>query len=235
VDDLLIGKKEGEILDIPQPYPATHPDARLSGKTVIFRVKIGAIKQKKLPPLDDEFAKDCGPYQSLEELKEKLRGEMERVLKKDIEETYKEAIIKRLVETHHFEVPETLVERELSAMVQQNLDVRRRKKPDAVAVDDPLKRQDEIKRLRDEYLPEAKRRVKVGLILEAIAEKESLRVEEKDISAELSRLANGLKLSPEEVRRMVHAGGEDMAEELKSRILADKSLDFVYRHAVIQG
>jgi trigger factor len=232
VDDQLTGKKEGEMVEISQPYPATHPDARLAGKTVVFRIKIGGVKQKKLPPLDDEFAKDCGPYGSLDELKDKLQGEMEKALKRDIEETYKGGILKRLVETHHFDTPETLVERELSAMIQQYLDSRRRQKSDH---EDPLKRQEEIKKLRDESLPEAKRRVKVGLILEAIAEKEGLRVEEEDISAELSRLASGLKMSPEEVRRMFQAGGEEMAEELKGRILADKSLDFVYRHAVIQG
>jgi trigger factor len=232
VDDRLTGKKEGEMIEISQPYPATHPDARLAGKTVVFRIKIGGVKQKKLPPLDDEFAKDCGPYGSLDELKDKVRGEMEKALKRDIEETYKDGILKRLVETHHFDAPETLVERELSAMIQHNLDSRRRKKSDH---EDPLKRQEEIKKLRDEFLPEAKRRVKVGLILEAIAEKEGLRVEEEDISAELSRLASGLKMSPEEVRRMFQAGGEEMAEDLKGRILADKSLEFVYRHAVIQG
>ncbi len=232
VDDRLTGKKEGEMIEISQPYPATHPDARLAGKTVVFRIKIGGVKQKKLPPLDDEFAKDCGPYGSLDELKDKVRGEMEKALKRDIDETYKDGILKRLIETHHFDTPETLVERELSAMIQQNLDSRRRKKSDH---EDPLKRQEEIKKLRDEFLPEAKRRVKAGLILEAIAEKEGLRVEEEDISAELSRLASGLKMSPEEVRRMFQAGGEEMAEELKGRILADKSLEFVYRHAVIQG
>ena len=235
VDDHLLGKKEGDVVEIPQPYPEAHPDARLAGKTVIFRLTIRGIKQKKSPALDDEFAKDCGPYNSLEELKDKLRSEMETALKKDIEETYKDAIMKRLVETHHFDLPETLVERELSAMAQQHLNARRRQKADVPAIEDPTKRQEEVQKLRDEFLPEAKRRVKIGLILEAIAEKEGLRVEEEDISQELSRLAAALKLSPEEVQRMVLSGGDDMAEEFKGRILADKSLDFVYRHAVIQG
>ena len=93
---------------------------------------------------------------------------------------------------------------------------------------------EEIKRLREEHLPEATRRVKVGLVLEAIVEKEGLTVEEEDVSAEIERLASELKLSADEVRRMVEAGGEESKEELKGRILADKALDFVYRHAVIQ-
>ena len=82
---------------------------------------------------------------------------------------------------------------------------------------------------------EATRRVKVGLILEAIVEREGLTVDEDDIAAELKRVSSELKLSPDEVRRLVEAGGEESLDELKGRILADKALDFVYRHAVIQG
>jgi trigger factor len=235
VDDHLIGKKEGELVEVTQPYPATHPDPRLAGKSATFRIKVQAVKQKKLPALDDEFAKDCGPCQTLAELKDKLRSEMERALKKDIEETYKDAIIKRLHETHHFEVPETLIERELTAMVRHSLDRRRRQKGAAADLDSPAQRQEEIRRLREEHLAEATRRVKIGLILEAIVDREGLTVDEDDIAAELKRVSAELKLSPEEVRRLIEAGGEESLDDLKGRILADKALDFVYRHAVIQG
>ncbi|MGH7164383.1 MAG: trigger factor [Nitrospiraceae bacterium] len=235
VDGHLIGKKEGDLVEVAQPYPETHPDPRLAGKSATFRIRVRAVKQKKLPDLDDEFAKDCGPYTTLAELKDKLRSEMERALKKDIEESYKDVILKRLNETHHFEVPETLVEREVAAMVRQTFERRRRQKGALADLDSPAKRQEEIKRLRDEHLAEATRRVKVGLILEAIVEREGLTVEEDDIAAELKRVSSELKLSPEEVRRLVEAGGEESMDDLKGRILADKALDFVYRCAVIQG
>jgi trigger factor len=101
--------------------------------------------------------------------------------------------------------------------------------------EDLVKRQEEIKQLREELLPDATRRVKLGLILEAIAEKEGIRVEEADVAAELERLAKRLKLTAEDIRRMVESAGQDMREELFGRILAEKSLDFVYRHAMIQG
>lgn len=237
VDEQLLGKKEGDIIEIPQPYPATHPDQRLAGKTVVFRATVKAVKRRKLPTLDDEFAKDCGPYASLAELKDKLRAEMEKGLKKDIEDTYKDAILKRLVETHHFEVPETLVERELTAMVRQAMQAQQRQRTRAGAGEsqDPVMRQEEVRKLREESLPEATRRVKVGLILEAIAEKEGLTVTAEDVKAEYERLAADLRMAPEELQRLIEAGGEDAIDELKGRILADKSLDFVYRHAVIQG
>jgi trigger factor len=235
VDEALLGKKEGESVEVPQPYPDTHPDPQLAGKTVVFRMAIKAVKQKKLAALDDEFAKDCGPYSSLEELKTKLRSEMEATLKRDIEESYKDQILKRLVETHHFDLPDTLVERELTAAIRQHMESRMRQRGKIDQAEDLVKQQEEIKKLREELFPESTRRVKLGLILEAIAEKEGIKVEEADVAAELERLAKRLKLTAEDIRRMVESAGQDMREELFGRILAEKSLDFVYRHAMIQG
>jgi len=77
--------------------------------------------------------------------------------------------------------------------------------------------------------------VKVGLILEAIAEKEGLSVTQDDINAEITRLTAELRTSTAELVKMIQAGGRDSIDELRARILADKALDFVYRHAVIQG
>jgi len=236
VDEQLLGKTEGQLVEISQPYPANHPDAKLAGKTVVFRIKVAAVKQKRLPPLDDEFAKDCGPYGTLAELKDKLKEEMERALKREIEDTYKDTILKRLVETHHFDIPETLVERELAAMVRQRLEQEARMKgrPQPSGPDELAARQQEAKRLQEEFRPEATRRVKVGMILEAIAEKEGISVSQEDLDAEIARMASELRMSADDIRKIVRAGGEDSLDELRGRILADKSLDFVYRHAVIQ-
>ncbi len=235
VDDHLIGKKEGDFVEISQPYPDTHPDSRLAGKTVTFRVRVAGVKEKKLPDLDDEFAKDCGHYETLEALTDKLRSEMDQALQKDKEQRYKDFILKRLEETHHFDLPDTLVERELEAIVRGIMSRRAREKGVSPESREPRERQEEIKQLRDENLTAAQRRVKTSLILEAIADREGLRVEEEDVAAEIERFAKDLKLSVEDIRKLVTAGGDESMEELKARILADKAVDFVYRNAVIQG
>lgn len=87
---------------------------------------------------------------------------MERALKKDIEDTYKETIIKRLAETHHFELPGTLVERELSAMVRQQVKSRQRKSTESTDTSSVSPQTEEVKKLQEELRPEAERRVKVG-------------------------------------------------------------------------
>ena len=101
-------------------------------------------------------------------------------------------------------------------MVRQQLQSRQRKSGDNPDTSPTAPQTEDAKKLQDELRPEAERRVKVGLILEALAAKE-------------------VKLSVEEVTRMIQAGGQDTLDDLRSRILADKALDFVYKHAMIQG
>ena len=232
IDAHLIGKQAGDTVEIPQTYPVSHPDQRVAGKAVRFYLAIKGVKQKKLPTLDDEFAKDCGPYASLRELRDTLRGQMEKALKRDIEECYKDTLLKRLIDTHHFDLPDTLVERELSTIVRQKLQARQRGK---VTDSFPAPDAEELKKIREEYREEANRRVKAGLILEAIAEKEVLSVSQDDLNNEVNRLATELRVPIADLVKMIQAGGQDAVEELRARILADKALDVVYRQAVIQG
>ena len=232
IDAHLIGRQAGDMVEIPQTYPVSHPDQRVAGKAVSFRLAIKGVKQKKLPTLDDEFAKDCGPYASLHELRDKLRGQMEKALKRDIEESYKDTLLKRLIETHHFDLPDTLVERELSTIVQQKLQARQRGN---VTDSPPPPDAEGLKKIREEHREDANRRVKAGLILEAIAEKESLSVTQDDLNNEVTRLATELRVPMADLVKMIQAGGQDSVEELRARILADKALDVVYRQAVIQG
>ena len=131
---------------------------------------------------------------------------------------------------HHFDLPETLVERELEAIIRQHVQQQERKgaAPEAPSAED-------VTALRQEHRDEAARRVKLGLVLEAIAEKEGLTVTQDDLNAEIMRLASELKMPPADLVKMVKAGGQESIDELRARILADKALDFVYRNAVIQG
>jgi trigger factor len=192
---------------------------------------VAGAKKKVLPALDDEFAKDCGPYQSLQELKEKVRSELEKALKKDIDESYKDTILKRLADTHHFPLPETLVERELETIVRQKLQERQRKGSDQASTADA----EEIKRIREEHREMANRRVKVGLILEAVADREGISVTSEDLNNEVARLAMELKVPVADLVKMIQAGGQESIEQLRTRVLADKAVEFVYRHSVIQG
>ncbi len=235
LDEQLIGKTVGETFDVPQPYPPNHPDANLAGKTMVLKVKIDAVKEQKLPELDDEFAKDCGDYESLENLKTAVTTQLENILKQELEEGYKDQVIERLLQMHHFDIPEVLIDRELQTLVRQQLMKEQRHSHRADDLEEPLRLQEEAKRLQQEQQPEAKKRVKLSLILDAISQKEGLEISDDDVQAEVEKLATTLKLPVGEIQRMIEAGGQGAQEEFRERMKAEKALQFVYQNAVIQG
>lgn len=235
VDEQLIGKKSGETVEVSQVYPANHPDAPLAGKTLVLKLKIEAVKEKKLPELDDEFAKDCGDYDSLEKLKTTIQAQLEDILKQDIEEGYKDQIIERLLTMHHFDIPEALIDRELQTLVRQKMLKEHQHARQEDDLEEPVRLQEEAKRLQQELQPEAKRRVKLSLILEAVAQKEQIEVGGDEVEAEVQKLAQQLKMPGAEIRRMIEAGGPGAQEEFRERMKAEKALQFVYQNAVIQG
>lgn len=235
IDEALMGKTEGQTAEVIQEYPATHPDERLAGKSVTFRIAIAGVKQKNVPALDDEFAKDCGPFENLGALKDKVRTELENALKREVEEGHKDQIIERLVEMHHFDLPEVLVEREVKAMVRQRMMDEQRKKGGGHAPDDQAYWEAEVKRLQQDIAPDAKKRVKLGLILESIAEKEGVVVSEEELQEEITKLAQSLQIPVENIQEMIKSGGDTSRQEFHDRIRAEKALQLVYQFAVIQG
>ena len=223
LDEALLGTKKGAAFEA-------------SGPALTVRGTVQAIKHKVLPELDDEFAKDLGEYKTLAELRDRVKTQLERSLKRDIEETYKDLLMKRLVETHHFDVPESLVQRELDAMVHSERSRQQRLRHlashgEAGGEGPPAF---DARQFREESLPTAQQRVKLGLILEAIAEKEGIAVVEADIIEECRQMARAMQADVAEVMKMLKSGGEDALEDLRARILAEKALQFVYEKAIIQ-
>jgi trigger factor len=229
LDDALLGKTKGQVVEVKQPDGGGTAD-----KTITLRATVQELKAKVLPELDDEFAKDLGDYKTLGELQDKVKTQLEQGLQRDIEEKYKDEIMKRLVDLHHhFELPESLVQRELDAMIQNAH--QRRRMTWAEAHGEPERMPaEEVRKLREEFLPTAKERVRLGLVLEAIAQKEGIAVTETDIEQECRLMARAMKVEPAEIKKLLLSGGQDAVEDLRSRILADKALQFVYQKAIIQ-
>ena len=224
LDEAVLGRKKGEAIQAGQEGIGT------------ARGMVQTIKQKVLPELDDEFAKDLGDYKSLAELREKVRTQLEQSLKRDIEETYKDQIMKRLVDLHHFDIPESLVQRELDAMVQSERTRRHRiQQMISHGTEGPQEGEKfDVRKFREESLPTAQQRVKLGLVLEAIAQKEGVAVTDADLEYECRQMARALQVDVAEVVKMLRDGGEDAVEDLKSRILTEKALQFVYEKTIIQ-
>ena len=219
----LRGAQVGEERSFEVNYPADFSDRRLAGRTFRYTVEVHGIKQKQLPELNDELARDLGEFQTLEELRAHLRRRLEEQKQRRAEAEAKEKLLDRLVELHDFPVPDFLVERQVQKRLEQTL---RGLAAQGVNVGQ-LKV--DWSEWRARQRPAALRDVKAGMLLERIAEREGIQAEEAEIEREVERLAAATKQSTAVVRsRLTREGALD---RMKSRLRSEKTHDFLYRSA----
>src|SRR4030066_1078493 len=171
-------------LDAYEPMEVSFPEdygyQKWAGKTLSFQVKIKEIKEKILPPLDDEFAKDLGDYSSFEELKAKLKGEIEKEKELALERQLKDRVLDQLLEANPFEVPESLVEEQAKAMVS---DTKLRLAAQGVVLKNMGVSEE---KLQEDYQAMAQKPVRTFLILEKIAGQEGIAVTDKEAEDRLN-------------------------------------------------
>ena len=225
-EEQLIGHRRGDRVKWTTPFPNDYQPTELAGRSGEFDITIREVKQKQLPALDDEFAKDVGKFSSLEELKTKLRENLTTRMKQEQERAVRAAVLKQLTNAHDFDVPASWVGRE----VQEALGRLQQQLPKGITLEqarvDP-------EAFRKEVEPSAREKVKGRLILQAIADHEKLEVTQADVDSALARTAQELKVSPEDVRRLI-LSQEGHLDVFKARLREDQTLDWVVSKAVIQ-
>ena len=205
-------------------YPQDASDKRLAGKTFSYTVKIHAIKQKSLPELNDEFAKELGEFTSMDAVKREIRENMEAEKRHTAEHEAKDKLVAELVKRNEFEVPESLVERQIDLRLERGL---RALAAQGMKMED-MKKMD-LPRLRVGQREQALQDVKSSLLLERIAELENITVSDHELNQEVEALAKQTKQTPEAVRaRLTQDGGLD---RIRNRIRSEKTLDFLYHQS----
>ena len=225
-EEQLIHHQRGDRVKVQATFPKDYPKAELAGRAAEFDVTIREVKQKVLPAIDDEFAKDVGKFTSLDQLREKLKEDLTARVRLEQDRAVRTALLKQLSEAHPFEVPSSLVEQE----VQESLARLQQRLPKGVTLEqakiDP-------QAVRKEIEPAAREKVKGRLILTAIAEREQLTVPSEEVDSALSRTAQELKLNAEDVRRLI-VSQDGSLDVFKARLLEDKAMDWVVSKAVIE-
>jgi trigger factor len=220
----LRGANAGDEREFEVKYPDDSADTRLAGKTFVYTVKIQAIKQKNLPELNDEFAKELGEFSSLEAVRKQIRENMEHERKHTAEREAKDKLVNELVKRNDFEVPESLVDRQIDLRLERGL---RALAAQGMKMED-MKKMD-LPRLRAGQRDQAVQDVKSSLLLERIAELEKIDVGEDELSHEVEALAQQTKQTPEAVRtRLTQDGGLD---RIRNRIRSEKTLEFLYHQS----
>ena len=216
------GPGEERVFDVV--YPEDSQDKRLAGKTMVYTVKIQAIKQKRLPELDDAFAKELGEFENLEQVRKQIRENMEGERRHTAEREAKDKLVAELVRRNDFEVPESLVERQIDVRLERGM---RALAAQGMKVED-LKKMD-FARLRGGQHDQALADVKASLLLERVAELEKVEVSDAEIDQEIQGLARQARQSEATVRaRLEEEGG---VERIRGRIRSEKTLDLLYRQS----
>jgi trigger factor len=220
----LRGASAGDERTFDVVYPQDFSDQRLAGKTFTYTVKVKAIKQKTLPELNDQFAKELGEFASLEEVRKRIREGMEAEKKHTAEREAKDKLVAELVKRNDFEVPEALVEHQIDLRLERGL---RALAAQGMKSED-MKKMD-LHRLRGGQRDQAVQEVKAALLLEKIAEEEKIEVSDAEIDREVVALAEQSKQSPEIIRsRLTRDGALD---RIRNRIRNEKTLDFLYHQS----
>jgi trigger factor len=217
----LRGASAGDERTFDVTYPEDFSDKRLAGKTLTYAVKIQAIKQKNLPELNDEFAKQLGDFPNLGDVQKRIREGMEADRKHEAEREAKDKLVAELIRRNDFEVPEGLVDRQIDLRLERGL---RALAAQGMKAED-IKKMD-LNRLRAGQREQAVQEVKASLLLDKVAETENIQVSDAEIDREVEMLAKQSKQTPEAIRaRLTRDGALD---RIRNRIRNDKTLDFLY-------
>ncbi len=207
-------------------YPEDYPEEKLAGRRVRFNLQLNDIKVKDLPDLNDEFAKDLGDFDDLDQLREQIRQGLSSQWQQARDSSIRRQLVRRLSEACPFQVPETLVEERIDNKIR---DVAYNLVQQGV---DPAKANLDWNRIREDLRHGAEQETRAALILSEIAEVEQLEVEWWEFEDELRKTADALNQPVEKIRPRFD--DEGARGGLQTRILRRKALEVLMEHAVVR-
>jgi trigger factor len=223
-EDAVTGLKKAERQTVQVNYPEDYPNKDIAGKAVEFSVVVREIKEKVLPVLDDEFAKDHGECGSLDELKSRIRMRLEDELKRYQDEDLKEKILSRLLESHSFTTPLSMIERQTRYLME-----RYQNELSQGGSDTNAPRMEEARKTLE---ARAARQVQATLLVEKISQLENIAVTDKDVQARVDSLARAAGDRAKTVREVYSR--PDSRDELRAQLVFDRTLGFLLERAKIK-
>ena len=221
--DNLRGASPDDVREFDITYPADYERKTLAGRTVKFRAVVKAVRRKELPELNDEFAKDLGDYQTLEELKEVIRKGIMQEREQRAQDAAKHQLLDKLVDEHDFPLPETYVERQIEINVENQL-------RGLVAQGlDPKQLQLDWQKVRESQKGRAARDVKASLILDKISEREAIGATQEEVDREVQKIARQQREAVAVTRAKLQKEGA--LARIASHIRTEKTLSFLFEHA----
>ncbi len=219
-EEQLVGAAVGEEVEVKVTFPEAYHAEDLAGKDAIFKTKVNEIKKKKLPELDDEFAKDNN-FDTLDALRENTKKKLEEKAEADAQKEYEDKVVEKVLENATVEIPKVMIEDKIEDMLkdmeqslaQQGLDLETYCKFTGTSVD----------AMKEQLAPEAEKNVKFSLIIEAIMAKENFECTEEDFQKEVERFAEIYKQEVDKIRPILEAQKASVEDGIKRK----KAFDLV--------
>jgi trigger factor len=226
----LIGVREDEEKEFEVSYPADFTSSALAGRTVHYKAKIKSVGRMETPELNDEWAKSLDEgYESLADLRKKLRADLEIYAKSDADARLRNNAIAKLIEENAFEVPNTLIESQARNLLNNFArDMQQR------GVDLNKVEEDFVRMAYEQMRTQAERDVRGAMLLEKVAEMEKIEVSDDEVEAELQSMADHYKSSLEEIRTTFEK--QNGLVSIKNNLKTRKAIEALVENAkVIEG
>jgi len=219
----LRGVSPEETREFDVTYPEDYERANLAGRTVRFLVSVKAVRRKELPELNDEFAKDLGDFQTLDELKETVRQTIFREREGKAQQEAKHQLLEQLVDAHDFPVPQNYVDRQIEINVESQL------RMFAAQGVDPKSIKLDWAKLREAQKERAERDVKASLILDKIGEREAIGATQEEVDREVQKIARQQREAVPVTRAKLQKDGT--MGRIVGHIRTEKTLSLLFEHA----
>jgi len=224
LDAALQGKSADDKFEVEAKFPEGHSHKDLAGNVAVFRVHMRDVKERILPVLDDEFAKDVGSFQTLVELRADIHTKLDKMLKDRAESALAEQIVEKLNEKNPLDVPPSLVEQQCRMMEMELLQNARRAGQKVSA--------DDFAKVHNQVHADAEKKVRAGLLMGAIAKKLDVKVTDQDIQKGLEELSAETGKNVAKLRAEYNE--PQRRQILIGMILEDKVLDVIEGKANIR-
>jgi len=219
----LRGASPGEEREFDVVYPEDYGQSKLAGRTVRFHAHIKGVRKKELPELNDEFAKDLGDYQNLEELRDVIRKTILAERQFEAQQEAKNKLVETLVDAHEFPIPEAFVDRQIQNRLEQTL-----RSLQAEGADIKNLKLD-WQKVKETQREKAVREVKASLLLGKVADRESIDATRDEVDREVERIAKQQREPVAAVKFRMEKDGS--LGRIASHIQTEKTLNFLFEHS----
>ena len=226
-EDQIIGMNKDEERDINVKFPEDYYSKELAGKDATFKVKLHEIKEKKLPELDDEFAKDVSEFNTLKELKDSIKDKKQKENDSKAKREIEDAAIEKVCENTPVDIPSGMIDSEVANMVSE---MEQQLSYQGISLDQYLKIMNKTRaEIEDNYKAQAEKNIKARLVIEAIIKEENIAASEEEIAEKLKEMANNYGRKIEDLEKNEH-----LKEYIVESIKAEKAIDLIVKNAKIK-